>query len=169
MPNSDPAHAWWQDPGFRTSTYYFGFGQSLVSPLFSVFHSFGDGMYSTLWGDGMASGMASAKLRPPWNDDLLNTGYLLGLAISCLVLTGLVVALVRFVREPRLEWFVVLGLAGTFGLGIIYMSLRGPWLAHVKAFYAFPALAPFSAAVEAVTRDGVLVLARRGMSRCGCG
>jgi tetratricopeptide (TPR) repeat protein len=34
-----------------------------------------------------------------------------------------------------------------FVLGIIYLSLRGPWLAHVKAFYAFPALVPFSALV----------------------
>ena len=44
--------SWWQDPGFRTSSYYLGFGQILVAPLFSGFHGFADGLCSTLWGDG---------------------------------------------------------------------------------------------------------------------
>jgi tetratricopeptide (TPR) repeat protein len=149
LPNweTDPAHAWRQDPGFRTSAYYFSFGQALVSPLFSAFHSFADGIYSTLWGDGLASGTAQLTYRPPWNYDLMNAGYLLGGAISFLAIAGLAISLVQFIRQPKLEWFVLLGLAGMFVLGIIYLSLRGPWLAHVKAFYAFPALVPFSALV----------------------
>jgi Tfp pilus assembly protein PilF len=149
LPNweTDPAHAWRQDPGFRTSAYYFRFGQALVSPLFSAFHSFADGIYSTLWGDGLASGTAQLTYRPPWNYDLMNAGYLLGGAISFLAIAGLAISLVQFIRQPKLEWFVLLGLAGMFVLGIIYLSLRGPWLAHVKAFYAFPALVPFSALV----------------------
>jgi Tfp pilus assembly protein PilF len=149
LPNweTDVAHAWRQDPGFRTSAYYFSFGQALVSPLFSAFHSFADGIYSTLWGDGLASGTAQLTYRPPWNYDLMNAGYLLSCAISFLAIVGLAISLVQFIRQPKLEWFVLLGLAGMFVLGIIYMSLRGPWLAHIKAFYAFPALVPFSALV----------------------
>ena len=57
---ANSAHPWWQDPGFRTSAYYFSFGQSLISPLFSEFHSFADGFYSTLWGDGLISGAATS-------------------------------------------------------------------------------------------------------------
>jgi tetratricopeptide (TPR) repeat protein len=78
---------------------------------------------------------------------LMNAEYLLGCAISFLAIAGLAISLVQFIRQPKLEWFVLLGLAGMFVLGIIYLSLRGPWLAHVKAFYAFPALVPFSALV----------------------
>jgi tetratricopeptide (TPR) repeat protein len=141
------ASAWWQDPGFRTSTFYFNFGQALVAPLFSAFHSFADGIYSTLWGDGLISGKANLAFRPPWNYDLMNAEYLVAFGISVLFLVGFAVALVRFIRQPAPEWLLVLGLISLFGLGIIYLTLRGPWLAHVKAFYAFPALVPFSALV----------------------
>jgi len=143
------ASAWWQDPGFRTSAYYFNLGSPLVSPLFSAFHSFADGIYSTLWGDGLISGADRLAFRPPWNYDLMNAGYLLAFGISVLFLVGFAVALVRFVRQPAPEWLLVFGLISLFGLGIVYISLRGPWLAHVKAFYAFPALVPFSALVAA--------------------
>ena len=137
----------WQDPGFQTSAYYSSFGQALVSPLFSGFHSFSDGLYSTLWGDGLASGIVGVVFRPPWNYDLMNAGYLLAFGISLVFLAGCVIALARFIRQPKLEWFVLLGLVGIFVLGIIYMSLRVPSYAQAKAFYAFPALVPFSALV----------------------
>ena len=58
-----------QYPGFHTSGYYFRFGQALISPLFSAYHSFGDGIYSTLWGDGLISGESKLSFRPPWNYD----------------------------------------------------------------------------------------------------
>ncbi len=141
------ASAWWQDPGFRTSNYYFNFGQALICPLFSAFHSFADGIYSTLWGDGLISGRMNLAFRPPWNYDLMNAEFLLAFGISVLFLVGLAVALVRFIRQPAPEWLLVWGLISLFGLGIVYLTLRGPWLAHVKAFYAFPALVPFSALV----------------------
>ena len=149
LPNweTDPALAWWQDPGFRTSTFYLGFGQALVAPLFSAVHSFADGIYSTLWGDGLVSGAVRLAARPPWNYDLMNAGYLLSLGPSLLFLVGLALALIKFIRQPTPQWFVLLGALGLFSLGILYMSLRGPWLAMIKAFYAFPALLPFSALV----------------------
>ena len=149
LPNweTDLTSAWWQDPGFRTSAYYFTFGQALISPLFSAFHSFADGIYSTLWGDGLISGKMDLGFRPPWNYDLMNAEYLLALGISVLFLVGFVVAVVRFIRQPAPERFLVLGLISLFSLGIVYMTLRSPWLAVVKAFYAFPALVPFSALV----------------------
>jgi Flp pilus assembly protein TadD len=151
LPNweTSPASAWWQDPGFRTSSFYFSFGQALVAPLLSAFHSFADGIYSTLWGDGLISGIDRLAFRPPWNYDLMNAEYLLALGISVLFLVGFAVALVRFIRQPAPEWLLVFGLISLFGLGIVYLTLRGPWLAHVKAFYAFPALVPFSALVAA--------------------
>jgi cytochrome c-type biogenesis protein CcmH/NrfG len=142
---SDIGFYYWQEPGFRTSAYYFRFGQVLVAPLFSAFHSFGDGIYSTLWGDGLASGTTSLMFRPPWNYDLMNAGYLLGFAVSFLVIVGLVVSLTKFIRQPTPEWFLVLGLLFAFFLGILYMSLHVPFFSEAKTFYAFPVLVPFSA------------------------
>jgi tetratricopeptide (TPR) repeat protein len=144
---ADSGFSWWQQPGFQTSAYYFRFGQALVSPLFSTFHSFGDGIYSTFWGDGSVSGVKSLVFRPPWNYDLMNAGYLLAIGISLLLFVGFVVVLVRFIRQPTPEWLIVLGLPLVFFLGIVYMSLVAPYSSVVKAFYAFPALVPFSALV----------------------
>jgi 4-amino-4-deoxy-L-arabinose transferase-like glycosyltransferase len=139
--------AWWQDPGFRTSTYYCSFGQSLASPLFSGFHSFTDGFYSTLWGDGLISGSTRLAFRPPWNYDLMNSGYLLSVGISFLLIAGFVLALTSFIRRPTPEWLMVIGPVSLFSAGILFMSLHVPSYAQVKAFYGFPALIPFSALI----------------------
>jgi 4-amino-4-deoxy-L-arabinose transferase-like glycosyltransferase len=138
-------HPWWQDPGFRTSAYYFSFGQSLISPLFSEIHSFTDGFYSTLWGDGLISGTARLAFRPPWNYDLMNAEYLLAFGISVLFLAGFALALANFIRRPTPEWLMIIGSVLLFGTGILFMSLNVP--AQIKAFYGFPALVPFSALV----------------------
>jgi hypothetical protein len=50
--------SWWQQPGYRTASYYLMFGRSLSRPFFSGFHSFWDGLYSTWWG------MAVSVARP---------------------------------------------------------------------------------------------------------
>jgi Flp pilus assembly protein TadD len=140
-------HPWCQDPGFRTSAYYCGFGQSLISPLFSEIHSFADGFYSTLWGDGLISGAARLEFRPPWNYDLMNSGYLLSLGTSFLLIAGFALALANFIRRPTPEWLMIIGSVLLFSTGILLMSLIVP--AQIKAFYGFPALVPFSALVAA--------------------
>jgi len=149
LPNSqtDPALAWWQDPGFRTAAYYLNYGQALASPLFSGLHGFADGIYATLWGDGLISGKTQIVFRPPWNYDLMNAGYLLSLAITMLALLGLAVSLRKFLRQPDLAWFVMLTLLFAFLGGIVFLTLQSPWLASVKAFYALPALVPFCAVI----------------------
>ena len=44
---------WWQTPGFRTLDYYLGLRRIAAAiPIFSLFHSFWDGLYSSAWGDG---------------------------------------------------------------------------------------------------------------------
>ena len=47
---------WWQDNGYHTMADFTRFGRSLVHPLFSGFAGFADGIYSTLWGDGLCGG-----------------------------------------------------------------------------------------------------------------
>jgi len=139
---------WWLEPGFGTSAFYSGFGRSLISPSFSGFHSFSDGIYSTLWGDGLASGAADLRgLRPPWNYDLVAAGYWVSLGISLLLIIGAAVVLTRIVRRPRGEWLLVFGMVGSFSVGLLWINLVLPYFAQSKAFYAFPALLPFSALV----------------------
>jgi hypothetical protein len=61
--NWDPGSgfSWWQQPGYRTTSYYVPTGQSLAHPLFSGFANFADGTYSTLWGDGLCGGSAGTE------------------------------------------------------------------------------------------------------------
>jgi tetratricopeptide (TPR) repeat protein len=142
--NWDPRlpFAWWQEPGFRTSTWYYRFGEAFNSPLFANLTSFADGLCSTLWGDGLCSGSARMSFRPQWNYDLMNAGYLLAVFPAALLFIGLVVSCVRLLRKPDLGSFLSVSLIALYNAGILLMTLRVPSFAQVKAFYALPALLP---------------------------
>ena len=159
MPNSqtDQADAWWQEPGFRTAGYYLDFGRSLVSPLFSARHSFWDGMNSTLWADGQLSGIAILVARPPWNYALQYVSILLGAGLILLAVFGLVIFLRRFARNLDPLAGLVSGMVIAYVAALIWLTISGPWLSTVKAFYAIPALLPFSVLIAA----GWLWLAQR--------
>jgi tetratricopeptide (TPR) repeat protein len=143
--NWDPrvAPAWWQDPGYRTAGYFFSFGHSLTAPLLSGFDSFWDCFYTTLWGDGLVGGAASTTSLPPWNYPLMDAGFLLALAPTALVLTGLIAAVARCLRTPDLTFLLLAGTAGSAGFAIIYMSLKLACYSQSKCFYGLPALLPF--------------------------
>jgi tetratricopeptide (TPR) repeat protein len=149
--NWDPRlpFAWWQDPGCHTGAWYGRFGEVLICPLFSSLTGFADGVYATLWGDGLCSGSARMDFRPQWNYDLMNAGYLLSILGTALLVAGAIVALVRFFRQPVAEWFLILGLVVAFAAGIGLMTLRVASYAQVKAFYALPALFPLCALAAA--------------------
>jgi tetratricopeptide (TPR) repeat protein len=50
--------------------------------------------------------------------------------------------MVRFVRKPSSELFVLLGFCGVLVLGLIFMTLKVPSYAQAKAFYGLSALTP---------------------------
>jgi tetratricopeptide (TPR) repeat protein len=131
---------WWQDPGYHTAADYFRFGRSLEHPLFSGFTGFADGIYSTLWGDGLCGGASSLTLA--WNQQQMVAGYLCALIPLALVFTGAVVAIVRFIQKPSSELFVLLGFCALLALGLVFMTLKVPSYAQVKAFYGLSALTP---------------------------
>jgi tetratricopeptide (TPR) repeat protein len=137
----DPASgfAWWQDPGCSTTSYMLRFGRSLVEPFFSEFNGFPDGIYSTLWGDGLWGGQAEVRGRTPWNYELMAAGYLLALLPTAMIIVGIMAALIQVVRRPRPEWFLLLGLVVAMGLAMVYHFLKVPYACHVKAFYGLPA------------------------------
>src|SRR6266542_4668913 len=131
---------WWQDPGYHTAGDYLRFGRSVVHPLFSGLGGFADGIYSTLWGDGLCGGTASLSIA--WNDQPLLAGYLWSLIPTALVLIGVVVAIVRFIRNPSSELFLLLGFSAVIVLVLIFMTLRVHSYAQAKAFYGLSALTP---------------------------
>jgi tetratricopeptide (TPR) repeat protein len=142
--NWDPRlpFAWWQEPGYRTTTWFSRFGEVFSSPLFSTLSSFADGLYCTLWGDGLCSGSARMTFRPQWNYVLMNGAYAFALIPTALVLIGFVVLVVRAVRKPEMESFVGVSFVALYAAGILFMTLRVASFAQVKAFYALPALLP---------------------------
>ena len=145
--NWDPAivHAWWQQPGYFTLAYFTSYGRSLTAPFFSGFHSFWDALYSTLWGDGLWGGWTQVPGRPPWHYELMAAGYVLALVPTLVVVCGCCVAVVRFVREPRVDWLLLVGSLGVMFLAIVLLSLRLPSYEQPKAFHALNILLPFCA------------------------
>ena len=133
---------WWQDDGYHTISYFARFGESLVRPLFSVTASFMDGLYSTLWGDGLCSGVSDLLGRPPWNYDLMCAGYLLSLLPTALLLIGAVTALAQLFRDLRSDVFIMVGLCLTLAVALLYFNLKVPCYASVKAFYGLCAVIP---------------------------
>ena len=136
---------WWQDPGFHVAADYSRFGQSLVSPLFSSFNGFADGIYSTLWGDALGGGLSDMSSRTPWNYVLMIGGYRPALLPTLLIITGLAVAIYQFVRRPSAEWFLLLGICAAVLVALIFMTLRVPSYAQVKAFYGLSVVVPLCA------------------------
>jgi hypothetical protein len=145
--NPAMANPWWQQPGCIIPSYFMTFGQALISPFFSGMHSFWDGLYSTLWGDGLGGGGAGFIGRAPWNYDLMTVGFVLALAPSFLLVSGIVVSMIRFVRRPRLDWLLLGGVAMIYLLALAHMSLKLPYYGHAKAFFALAALLPFCALI----------------------
>jgi Flp pilus assembly protein TadD len=150
--------SWWQDDGYRTGSFYLRFGAVLVHPWFSSFKSFADGIYATLWGDGLFGGAADAVARPPWNYNLMAVGYWLAVVPSIAIAVGAILMFVKFLREPSAESFLLLGLAFLTALALVHLSITLPYYCHVKAFYGLCALVPLCAfgayGFEAIDRRG---------------
>jgi tetratricopeptide (TPR) repeat protein len=144
--NWDPAVGFplWQDPGFHVMADYFRFGQSLVTPMFSGFYGFADGIYSTLWGESLGGGLSGVLSRTPWNYNLMTAGYWLALIPTLVVIVGAAIAFFRFVRRASPEWFLMVAFPALVVFALGFMTLRIPSYAQVKAFYGLAAVVPFS-------------------------
>jgi len=132
---------WWQDTGYRTGAYFFGFGKSLVNPLFSGYFSFADGIFSTMWGDAYCGGLY-LDYPSPWNYELMVAGYVLGLFPTLLILAGTLISLARFIRKPEPAGLLLNGLAWSFIAAFVYMALKVPCYSQIKAFYGLLILLP---------------------------
>jgi Flp pilus assembly protein TadD len=132
----------WQYPGYHVASDYFRFGRTFVAPFFSSLNGFGDGIYSTFYGDGLCGGTTDLAFRPPWNYGLMVAGYFLGLLPTLLIAMGVVLALWDFRRAVKMESVMFIGIAAIVMFALVVMSLRVPSYAQIKAFYGLPALTP---------------------------
>jgi tetratricopeptide (TPR) repeat protein len=136
---------WWQDPGYHVARDYFRFGRALIAPLFSGFNGFGDGIYSTLWGDALCGGFSGIFARTPWNYNLLVGNYPWAILPTLIIIIGTIRVVRWLVRRPTPEWFLLLGFSAAIAVGLIFMTLRVPSYAQVKAFYGLSAIVPICA------------------------
>lgn len=146
-----PGVTYWTSPGFHTLDWYLGFGEVLAHPFFASFHSFWDGLYSTLWGDGAVSGRAGIQFPSPWwRYDFMAASYPLALPATAIGLLGLGLCAARAVRgtdsRRRLARSFLLVLVWTVSVALLGMTLRYPHYGLPKAFYALPAIVPLAVA-----------------------
>lgn len=143
VPNWDlpgPGRIWWSPPGFHTADYYLGFGRALSEPYYASFGSFWDGLYSTLFGDGLLSGAPGLPdILVPWNLEWMSVGFWAALPIAALIVVGALDWLREAVREPdpRRATALALPLVYTAAMlfAIFYATLSLPFFGQARASY----------------------------------
>jgi hypothetical protein len=143
------AATWWMLPGFRTSESYLRFGESLRHPFFSGFASFWDGVYSTLWADGLVGGMIRVATRHPfWRYDWMTLVPALALPATALSGLGLVRLVAESFTDPRPARRLVISMLTTLllllGYSLLLITLRLPFYAQAKAPYVLAATLPLA-------------------------
>jgi hypothetical protein len=147
--NVPGAPTWWMQPGFHTTNYFTSFGEALRHPFFAGFASFWDGIYSTLWGDGLVGGMIRISTRHGgWNYDFMSLGYWMAFPATVLIAVGFL----RTARDARFEpdsnarlaLTMIVTLLFCLSYSLFFINLRLPFYAQAKAFYVLAALVPLS-------------------------
>jgi hypothetical protein len=140
---------YWQQPGFHTPAYFLGFGESLRRPVFSLFHSLWDALYSTLWGVGCPPGVYTlAERHGLWNYGWMNASYGLALPATGLFALGAGVAAARALRGPALGRRALLsgalGVLFALAYGLVQAQLRFPLWGGARASYVLAAVVPLA-------------------------
>jgi len=143
------AATWWMLPGFHTADAYLGFGASLEYPFFSGFESFWDGVYSTLWGDGLVAGMIRIATRHPyWRYDYMTLVYPLALPATALLAVGFGRLLIESMRAGSIARRLVLTmmtmLPFVLSYSLLLITLRLPFYAQAKAPYVLATTLPLA-------------------------
>ena len=133
----DPARGmlWWQDPGYRSLSQFFRFGESLFYPFYAGVTGFWDALYSTLWMDGQLSGIARFDRVPPWNYDYMLAGVWLSLLPTAALILGLFKAVRRPVRALEDGTLLAASCLVIYMTAILYLFLTVPIYSIVKGTY----------------------------------
>jgi hypothetical protein len=144
--------SYWSLPGFHTGSYFTSFGTALVHPYYASFASLWDGVYSTLWGDGLVAGFTSYAARPvAWQASWMTAGYALALPLTAAALVGWA-ALVRDSllgsdRTLRCALALLTTLLFFLGLSTVWASFTAPHNGAARASYSLALVAPFAFAL----------------------
>ncbi len=146
-----PGMIWWSQPGFHTSAYYLGFGESLARPALSGFRSFADALYASFWGDGWIAGRANAAFPTEvWNWHFAAIGYWLALPATLVMGWGVACTLrLAFRREEgarRAAWSFLLALEAAMAFALVALTLDLPFFGQAKASYALGLVGPLAVA-----------------------
>lgn len=138
---TDAGQVWWSHPGFHTPAYYLSFGTSLTQPFLASFTSFWDGLYSTLWGDGLLAGLGGIRARHEfWNYSFMAAGYLLAVPATVLGVLGFVRSLGFALNDFDLRRRAVFAMLAVLTLlsffAMFWLTLSLPYFGQAKAFYA---------------------------------
>jgi hypothetical protein len=152
---------WWQEPGYRVPRHFYGFGQSLVYPVYSGVCGLWDALYSTMWLDGWLSSICVYELRPPWNYSAMICGAWLAVLPALGMALGIGSALwcPRRVAVAGLRFATACILIYVLAVTLRYLEL--PIFSTAKATYT-AGLIPCYAAVGAI---GLGYLMRGPISR----
>ncbi|HEY5912946.1 MAG TPA: tetratricopeptide repeat protein [Verrucomicrobiae bacterium] len=134
--------SYFQDPGFYTFETLTSFGSCLNHPYYGGLSSWLDGVYSTVYGDGLWGGVCvMGNDRPPWDYSLMAVGYLLALLPTTLIFAGLVVVALNALRKPEPVWLVLMAFSFCLALALLYWSLSLPTYAVARGIYCLSGLA----------------------------
>lgn len=132
---------WWTDPGYRVPGDFLRFGRALAAPAYAGFNGFWDGLYATLWGDGLLAGRGEVHLMPHWwSLSLMSAGMILALLPCLAAAGGLVEAAAGWVRRPTAAGGLLAGLALLVLGAIALMTIQVPSVVSDKASYGLMAL-----------------------------
>jgi len=158
--------AWWQDPGYRTPTQLYVFGESLFYPVYSSIYGFWDSIYSTFWMDGFLS----ANYDTPWNFSFMLSSAWLSLLPSTAIVIGIAVAIRSHEKPIRRILFFSTTCIFIYLSAIFYLFLTVPILSTAKATYALGLIPCFAllatAGFEVLTRLRLLKAVVHGLFAC---
>ncbi|MCH2187851.1 hypothetical protein MK280_18505 [Myxococcota bacterium] len=140
---------WWMLPGFRSANSYLRFGEALSYPFFSGFVSFWDGVYSTLWADGLVAGMIRVSTRHAfWRYDYMTLIPVLALPATAAMVGGFFSFVFESFRTPDPRRKLVLSLLTSvlfvLSFSLFFITLRLPFYAQAKAPYVLAGTLPLA-------------------------
>ncbi|MFQ5415925.1 MAG: hypothetical protein ACE5FL_02640 [Myxococcota bacterium] len=137
--------AWWQEPGFRTVDQYLRFGEALAYPVYAAVVGIWDGLYASLWTDGLLSGIAVRAMEPPWNYSFMLAGAQLALLPSAAIALGSLRAFSPRGAESdgsaatgpdvRVALLFALACVVAYVAALVIVNLRIPFYCVAKASY----------------------------------
>jgi hypothetical protein len=136
--------AWWQDPGYRIPEDLLSFGESLTFPVFSSLMGFWDGLYSTVWLDGLRNLVKARDASPQWNHEFMLIMALLSIPLTIAGFAGVLRAFQKRSSEAGRVGLFSVACLGSFLVAMLFMFFAVPAYTATKSTYALGLLPCFA-------------------------